>query len=246
MHTHVFPLSDPDGQLFCFVLVIYKFEGVPEHVVLVKPHGNAKRSGQYTRTKESTKQKLKDQLKTAAPKLAVDQVYESKGGILKATSGGDLPRGLQQAYDLKRANREELSVCPVYSSCGTRDMLFTVMQQCKTAEKGTVFVRDVTCAPEPMAVIATDQQLLDLERFCTNPYDFCVLGIDPTFKLGDFSVTPNGVSASDCGRCTFSCIPHYAWPNACTSAQVVQKLQLLLINIGGDKANSCPCTGCWN
>jgi len=190
MHTHVFPLSDPDGQLFCFVLVIYKFEGVPEHVVLVKPHGNAKRSGQYTRTKESTKQKLKDQLKTAAPKLAVDQVYESKGGILKATSGGDLPRGLQQAYDLKRANREELSVCPVYSSCGTRDMLFTVMQQCKTAEKGTVFVRDVTCAPEPMAVIATDQQLLDLERFCTNPYDFCVLGIDPTFKLGDFSVTP--------------------------------------------------------
>ena len=79
MHTHVFPLSDPDGQLFCFVLVIYKFEGVPEHVVLVKPHGNAKRSGQYTRTKESTKQKLKDQLKTAAPKLAVDQVYESKG-----------------------------------------------------------------------------------------------------------------------------------------------------------------------
>ena len=165
MHTHVFPLSDPDGQLFCFVLVIYKFEGVPEHVVLVKPHGNAKRSGQYTRTKESTKQKLKDQLKTAAPKLAVDQVYKSKGGILKATSGGDLPRGLQQAYDLKRANREELSVCPVYSSCGTRDMLFTVMQQCKTAEKGTVFVRDVTCAPEPMAVIATDQQLLDLERF---------------------------------------------------------------------------------
>lgn len=102
MHTHVvFPLSDPDGQVFCFVLVIHKFEGVPEHVVLVKPHGNAKHSRQYIRMKESTKQKLKDQLKTTTSKLAVDHVYELKGGILKASSGGDLTRDLQQAYDLK-------------------------------------------------------------------------------------------------------------------------------------------------
>ena len=68
-------------------------------------NGNAKRSRQYTRTKESTKQKLIDQLKTAAPKLAVDQVYESKGGILKAKSGGDLPRDLPQAYDLKTSEQ---------------------------------------------------------------------------------------------------------------------------------------------
>jgi len=63
------------------------------------------------------------------------------------------------------------------------------MLQCKMAETGTVFVREVTCAPEPMAVIPTDQQLLDLECFCTNPYNFCILRIDPTFNVGDFSVT---------------------------------------------------------
>ena len=55
-------------------------------------------------------------MKTTAPKLAVDQVYELEGGILKASSGGDFPKDLQQAYDLKRENRKY----PVYSSCGTR------------------------------------------------------------------------------------------------------------------------------
>ena len=44
----------------CFGLCC-KFEGVPEHVVLVKPHGNARGGRQYT---ESAKLKLKDQLKT--------------------------------------------------------------------------------------------------------------------------------------------------------------------------------------
>ena len=58
----------------CFGLCC-KFEGVPEHVVLVKPHGNARGGRQYT---ESAKLKLKDQLKTAAPKLEVDKVYEQR------------------------------------------------------------------------------------------------------------------------------------------------------------------------
>lgn len=36
------------------------------------------------------------------------------------------------------------------------------MQKCKMAETGTVFVCEVTCAPEPIAVTATDQQFLGL------------------------------------------------------------------------------------
>jgi len=76
------------------------------------------------------------------------------------------------------------------SGYSTRDMLYVVMEQCKCAEKKDVFVRDVTCAPEPMAVLCTDQQLFDMSRFCCDSYDFCILGIDPTFNLGEFSVTP--------------------------------------------------------
>uniref|UniRef100_A0A1X7SXK8 MULE transposase domain-containing protein n=1 Tax=Amphimedon queenslandica TaxID=400682 RepID=A0A1X7SXK8_AMPQE len=53
-----------------------------------------------------------------------------------------------------------------------------------------MLVQEVTCAPEPMAVLCTDQQLNDIVRFCVDPFNFCVFGIDPTFNLGDFSVTP--------------------------------------------------------
>ena len=64
-----------------------------------------------------------------------------------------------------------------------------VMEQCKLCESGDKFVRVVTASPEPMCVLATDQQHNDLVRFATNPYKFGVLSIDPTFSLGDFSVT---------------------------------------------------------
>ena len=64
-----------------------------------------------------------------------------------------------------------------------------VMEQCKLCESGDKFVRVVTASPEPMCVLATDQQLNDLVRFATNRRRFCILSIDPTFSLGDFSVT---------------------------------------------------------
>ena len=64
------------------------------------------------------------------------------------------------------------------------------MLQCKSTEGCDRFVQDVTCAPEPMAVLATDQQLFDMERFCCDSFKFSILGIDPTFNLSEFSVTP--------------------------------------------------------
>ena len=50
----------------------------------------------------------------------------------------------------------------------------------------TAFVHSVPCAPEPMCILATDQQLADMERFCISS----VLSVDPTFNLGAFYVTP--------------------------------------------------------
>ena len=41
-----------------------------------------------------------------------------------------------------------------------------------------------------MAVLCSKQQMSDLVRFCCDPFEFCILGIDPTFNLGEFSVTP--------------------------------------------------------
>ena len=50
------------------------------------------------------------------------------------------------------------------------------------------FIRKVDIRPDLVVVLASNQQICDLERFCTkNP--FSILGIDPTFHFGDFDVT---------------------------------------------------------
>ena len=53
------------------------------------------------------------------------------------------------------------------------------------------FVREETEQyPELFVVLATDQQLLDLERFCTHDAEYYPMTVDPTFNLGKFNVTP--------------------------------------------------------
>ena len=56
------------------------------------------------------------------------------------------------------------------------------------------FVRIVTSAPEQMCVLYTNYQLDDIERFCTDPEVFSLLCVDPTFNLGDFSLTVTNYS----------------------------------------------------
>ena len=41
-----------------------------------------------------------------------------------------------------------------------------------------------------MTILVSDRQLDDMERLLTNPIDFAVMGVDPTFNFGDFNVTP--------------------------------------------------------
>ena len=173
--------------------MIYKFEGVPEHTGQVRPHGNTKSNKPYYRSEKSVRRDLSSALKEDSPKEAIDKVFVSRGGLLGASSAGSLPRSQQQAYNIK--NQAKLKQRgEFFGSASTtgkgRDLLFTVMEQCKMTEKTDHFVQQVTCAPEPMAVLATQQQLLDLERFCCDSVQFNIMGVDPTFNLGEFSVTP--------------------------------------------------------
>jgi hypothetical protein len=45
-----------------------------------------------------------------------------------------------------------------------------------------------TCR-ELMCVLVQDWQFKDMARFCCNQKHFSVVGIDPTFNLGEFSLT---------------------------------------------------------
>ena len=52
------------------------------------------------------------------------------------------------------------------------------------------FLRFVQVAPQPLPFLADDRELLDLERFCTNPSKPGILSIDTTYNCGEFYVTP--------------------------------------------------------
>ena len=100
---------------------------------------------------------------------------------MNAASAGSLPRNTQQVKDVRRHISSQHDFDPLYS----------VMYMCKESEGASKdpFVRMVNAAPYPMMVMALDYSLDDLVRFCTSPCEFSILGVDPTFSLGDFDVT---------------------------------------------------------
>ena len=72
--------ADSKNQLLPLALVVYKFDGVAAHEVLVRPHGNAKSNKAYRRTRQSTKNLLKKELDGNNPKEAIDNVFVKKVG----------------------------------------------------------------------------------------------------------------------------------------------------------------------
>jgi hypothetical protein len=164
-------------------VVQYWFASGVEHSINIKAHGNSKiKTESYCRTHPSTLSAIKDYGKDHAPKETITAIYTAEGGIIEANSVGKLPRNRQQVSNYRRG-----ATVPLCSKKSQKDPLFMVMEQSKLC--GETFVRIVTATPEPMCIMATDNQLRDLERFSTNPNSFCVVSIDPTFSLGDFSVT---------------------------------------------------------
>lgn len=131
---------------------------------------------------------LKKGLDNNPPVKVLQQVENIKGGVLGASSLCDLPRDRQQIHNLQYSRKCSSGSGSVSSV--SNDVLAEVMQICKDNEADNKkFIRSVEAAPEPMCVLCTDQQLLDLERFCTKD-DFTIISVDPTFNLGPFYVTP--------------------------------------------------------
>ncbi len=170
----------------------YTFDG-DEHHVLPRPHGNAKSVGVtqgYVRTMPSTMTKLRETAQRLPPKLAVRKLCQDVGDVTGASSASQLPRSRQQAADCRRklTYGANSSVAPK-----SVDPLFPLMIMCKESEgkkeKQQHFVRIVANSPEPMAVLAFEWTLEDLERFCTCEAQHTVLCVDPTFDLGSFHVT---------------------------------------------------------
>lgn len=162
------------------------FDGI-EHRVTLAPHGNNKRqhTPAYTRTKESTVEKLRSAASVQTPKVAYHTVHKEKGGILYASSISDLPRNRDQAKYARRGHTKSTNFEHI-------DSLAILLEQCKRQQINRdelPFIREVTGAPELRCILGFDWQLHDLATFCIDPEGFSIFGADPTFNLGRFNVT---------------------------------------------------------
>lgn len=123
--------------------MVYKFEGVPEHRVMIRPHGNAKTRNPYYRVMKSTKEKLREELGNISPKEAIHKVTAARGGLVKSKSAGELPLNLQQAYNINH-KRKLMSFEGVENTRGTgRDLLYIIMEQCKLTDREERYIQEV-------------------------------------------------------------------------------------------------------
>ena len=160
-------------------LVQYVFNGA-EKEVKVKPHGNAKNQKPYYRTSELTKGRLEELAKKHTPKEAFHKSLKESGGILHLTSAGGHARNVRQVTNIKQRNQESPGDDFV-------ELLEMLKEDARNPE--TAFLRKVDNSSDPCVVLACNQQLQDVERFCTNSAKFGVLGVDATFNFGKFYVT---------------------------------------------------------
>ena len=132
-------------------------------------------------TRESVKEKLKELL----PRQVAHGIVDEKGGIMKIESAGDFPRNRAQVYNLNREVKRQKVDSPI----ATNDPLVQILAKTKEEQQGRkehMLIREMPLFPEPIIFLATEQQLVDIERFCTNPETFCILGVDSTFQVADF------------------------------------------------------------
>ena len=155
-----------------------------EHAIQLTSHGNYKGKSPasvFRRIKPSILKRIKKDSEYKSATKVLTSIENDQGGVMNARTGCDLPRNRQQVYNAKKTAK---------STEESSDTFAEIMRLCKNRiSTKDAFVRSVEAAPEPLCVLATKQQLVDMERFCTGE-NFSVLSADPTFNLGPFYVTP--------------------------------------------------------
>ena len=110
----------------------------------------------------------------------VSKLFEKAGGSVGCTSASEEPRNRKQVYN----------ACQLTGSKGKDPILHLIEQLRHHKLLGSeAFVCEVGLSNFPFCIGALEKQLGDIQRFCTDPNNFCVLGVDGTFNLGKFYVT---------------------------------------------------------
>ena len=145
-----------------------------------RPHENSKSNTPYKRMLPSTMDRMK---KLASEKGPVTTFEKEIGDVVGQQSAGSCLRNPLQVSNAWR----QLSL--THGKAGGH--LTEGMEMRKSDEnKNNPFVQCVQAAPEPMCLLATNCQLDEMVRNCTDSSNYMPIGIDPTFKLNHFYVTP--------------------------------------------------------
>lgn len=130
--------------------VQYAFDGKEENVC-EKPHQNTKKgkAPSYTRTKSSVVRNIDTNLTWMGPKEAVFQATRETGGVMKAESMSDLPRGDRQCYFRNSVIKASL---PTYFQGKEKDdELLDVILKMKTDDER--FGRNITLEKENLTIV---------------------------------------------------------------------------------------------
>ena len=113
----------------------------------------------------------------------MDEVYRSLGDVSHVRSVVQIPRGPQDMHDARRSVQSE-KVGSTEKPVVKLDSLWMLLERARREEEYSLqerFIRDCRIHSDFLVVLANDQQLQELEHFCTNPSEFCVFSVDPTF-----------------------------------------------------------------
>lgn len=137
--------------------------------------------------------------KDSSPNQILDEAYRSVGDVLGARSVGQLPRGPANLYDARHAAKKaRLHAAETGSDTNKEvqsckyDELWTLLERAKREEeisKDETFIRSCEIHPSLSVVLASERQLQHMVQFCTNPQEFSVLGVDPTFNIFDTNLS---------------------------------------------------------
>lgn len=180
---------DYRGNVLKYTLVQYPFQGKEHSVDVILPHGNAKQKKSYHCILASTRDALKRSSSKETPKQILDKVYSSVGDVTKARSIGELPRGPTDLYNARFSSKQKSTENNELEGING---IWALLEKAKREEEissDAVFIRECRVHPDFLAILATNRHLDDLKRFCTNPNDFCIFGVDPTFNIFEDNIS---------------------------------------------------------
>ena len=146
-------------------------------------HGNVKKKENntvYVRTKDSVIEDLKNQLKNDTVKTVARQMnLTTKDDFGKQRNDKQL-RNLKHSINRAKKDHSETSNAADHVIC---------VEEMTKSHPFVKTVKHISGINYPVVTLYTDQQIADIKRFCCKEGG-SVLGMDKTFNLGEFHVTP--------------------------------------------------------